>query len=99
MSVSKRETASNAILSTDHHESDWKGMPERGEIAVSVWQQAHTQSPSDAPCVPESAPSGEPEGCPQQSWAAHAPPPASIRLTTRRETSPRFPKYRRNIDS
>jgi len=43
MSVSTRETAGNAILSTDHHESNWKEMPGMGEIAVSAWQQMDTQ--------------------------------------------------------
>ncbi len=97
MSVSKRETANAATPSTDHHESNRKEMPGRGEIAVSAWQQVHTQSSSDVFCVPESASSWEPKGCAQQSWAAHALPPAIIRLTTRRETNPCFPKYRRNI--
>ena len=98
MSVSKRETASNAILSTDHHESNWNEMPGRGEIAVSAWQQVATQTSSDAFCVPESASPGEPERCPQQSWAAHALPAAIIRLTAmRRETNPCFPEYRKNI--
>ena len=100
MSVSKRETAKASISPTGPHETDPDEMPGRGEIAVSDWQQVHTHSPSDGDSfVPESAASLEPEGCPQQSWAAHALPPASIRpAMTRRETNPCFPKYRRNID-
>ncbi len=98
MSVSKRETANVATLSTDHHELNWNEMPGRGGIAVSAWQQQQSQSPSGDSFVPESAARGESEGCVQQSWAAHALPPATIRLaTTRRETTPCFPKYRRNI--
>ena len=68
MSVSKRDTANTESFSMDHDESKWNDMPGRGEIAVSAWQQAHTQSPSEAESlVPESETWAESEGCPQHS--------------------------------
>lgn len=84
MSVSKRETAKTAILSTDPQGSIRNEMAEREKIAVSAWQHAHMQSSSGAFDVSESE---SPYECPQQSWAAHALPPPIIRPTTARRSA------------
>ena len=85
------ETAHSSVNGIDHRGSSWKEIPVREEIAVTLWQQVHTQSPSDEDdSFPEPVACDVPEGWPQQSWAADAVPPASKAPTTIRKTSPFF---------
>jgi len=97
MSVSKREVANSSVDSIDHRGSNWKEMPGREEIAVTLWQQAHTQSLSDEDdSFPEPVACDASEGWPQQSWDAHAPAPESITpATTMRQTNLVFADIRR----
>lgn len=103
MSVSTREAANSSEPAANHRGSGSNMMFVMGEMTEYVWQQAEMQLPScvDDP-VPKSPDSGtsahpDPEGCPQQSWEAHAPTPASRNTATSKRGKNPMMSDRRDI--